>query len=69
MTTEQQVTIGKLAAFYGRYPQLRTTWYECGDGTLRFGAHYFVPADASDDEGTFPEMQQHWITPDGVASA
>lgn len=61
MTSEQMIEIGKLSAHYGRYPGLRTVWFECGDGSIYFQASYLVPVDENDDEGTFPETQYHWI--------
>lgn len=66
MTTEQQHAIGNLAAHYGRYPGLKTVWYEDQDGTVNFQASYRVPVDANDTEGTFPESQMHFITADGT---
>lgn len=54
--------IGNLAAHYGRYPGLKTVWYECGDGVVHFQVSYLVPVDESDTEGTWPESQSHWIT-------
>lgn len=65
MTTAQMHKIGELAAHYGRYPQLKTVWVEYGDDSVNFQASYLVPVNAADTEGTFPERQSHWITPDG----
>jgi hypothetical protein len=68
VTNEQMIEIGALAAHYGRYPGLKTVWTEYGDGTVHFQASYLVPVDDSDTEGTFPESQWHWITPDGQST-
>ena len=65
MTTAQMHTTGRLAAHYGRYPGLKTVWTEYQDETVNFQASYRVPVDASDEEGTFPESQSHWIAADG----
>lgn len=68
MTTPQMHTIGRLSAFYGRYPSLRTVWVEYQDGSIHFQASYLVPVDETDTEGTFPESQAHWISVDGTDS-
>jgi hypothetical protein len=65
MSVEQMNAIGRLSAFYGRYPGLRTVWAEYQDGSVHFQASYLVPVDESDTEGTFPERQCHWIAADG----
>jgi hypothetical protein len=65
MTDKQMITIGKLSAFYGRYPGLKTVWTEYQNGSVHFQARYLVPIDENDDEGTFPESQWHWVATDG----
>ena len=69
MTTEQMIEIGKLAAYYGRYPGLKTVWAEYGDGSVHFQASYLVPVDDNDTEGTHPESQWHWIGKTGAIEA
>lgn len=69
MTTAQQAEIDTLTEFYGRYPGLKTHTVEYQDGSVHFTAHYLVPVDEHDDEGTFPEAQSHWIAASGAIEA